>query len=147
MKRCTICNKADSSESHEIPLSNTMVICVDCYRERSWDVSRAIKNNIKERSSKYYKELSKEVLKERRVKNYGITSEDYDKMLLEQNNSCAICKVHLMDLKKTPNIDHCHSTGKVRGLLCNNCNFGLGFFKDNVDNMLEAILYLKKSQK
>ena len=74
---------------------------------------------------------------------YGITIEDYNKMFEKQNGKCAICKKHQSEFKKRLAIDHCHKEGHVRGLLCQPCNAGLGCFKDSVDNMLSAIMYLK----
>jgi hypothetical protein len=77
-------------------------------------------------------------------KTYGITPAQYDQMLAEQNAQCAICSA-----KKTGGrtklffIDHCHNTGRVRGLLCMRCNTGLGLFLDNPKFLLNAISYLK----
>lgn len=72
---------------------------------------------------------------------YKITKEDYDQMLLSQDFRCAICKrkpaYELL-------VDHCHKTGKVRGLLCKRCNSALGAFGDNVEGVMEAIAYLSK---
>ena len=72
---------------------------------------------------------------------YGITLDDYDRMLVEQNNCCAICKSpepgHLHF-----SVDHDHKTGKLRGLLCNNCNRGLGMLGDNVERIKRALEYL-----
>lgn len=73
-------------------------------------------------------------------KNYGITFEQYDAMFANQNGVCAICGS--AGGKKKLHVDHCHTTGKIRGLLCINCNHGLGHFKDNEKLMLEAIKYL-----
>lgn len=72
---------------------------------------------------------------------YDITYEDYEKMEKNQLGLCAICKTQ-------PNgrlyIDHDHTTNKVRGLLCQKCNSGLGMFKDNIQNLLNAINYLEQ---
>jgi len=59
---------------------------------------------------------------------FGITTKDYDKILFEQNNCCAICLSTSMGDKRSKNfhVDHCHATGKVRGLLCNDCNLAVG---------------------
>lgn len=76
---------------------------------------------------------------------YSITSEDYEIMLKEQNNCCAIC--NNPDPGRNHNIfmvDHNHETGKVRGLLCFSCNVGLGLFKDDPNIINSAILYLNK---
>ena len=82
----------------------------------------------------------RERAKERR---YGITQEQFDKMLIDQDNKCGICDIEFKNTKST-HIDHCHSTNKVRGLLCNGCNLALGQFNDNVDILNNAIKYLNK---
>lgn len=83
-----------------------------------------------------------------RLKNlYNITNEIFEEILELQNNCCKICN---NPFTKTGNsklcIDHCHTKGNVRGLLCNNCNAGLGMFKDSETNLQNAIEYLKKSK-
>lgn len=82
----------------------------------------------------------RERAKERR---YGITQEQFDKMLVDQNNMCKICGSKFKSSKDT-HIDHCHNQNRVRGLLCNKCNISLGQFEDNVDYMYNAIEYLEK---
>jgi len=77
-------------------------------------------------------------------KKYGITTEKYDKMLSEQDYKCYICHKHEDKLDRSLAVDHCHKTGKVRGLLCGNCNRFLGQIDDNV-NIAERLLnYLNK---
>lgn len=68
---------------------------------------------------------------------YGLNRNDYFKMLEESNDCCKICK-----RKSNLVVDHCHKTNKVRGLLCQQCNKGLGNFEDNVEVLSEAIKYL-----
>ena len=63
-------------------------------------------------------------------------------MLIDQNNSCAICNRHVNVLPKNLDVDHDHITGKVRGLLCGKCNMGLGYFQDNINIMDKAIQYI-----
>lgn len=76
---------------------------------------------------------------------YGITLQEYDNMLYEQGNGCAICgtKNDVVEGRRLA-IDHCHDTGKVRGILCARCNQALGLFCDSVDNLESAVQYLKK---
>lgn len=71
-------------------------------------------------------------------RRYGITAADADAMLLEQEGLCAIC-----GRAAAVHVDHDHSTGRVRGLLCFNCNGGLGQFKDRIDVLESAVDYLK----
>lgn len=75
-------------------------------------------------------------------KRFGITLEKYNEMRESQNYCCAICCKHETDSALDMAVDHCHSTGKVRGLLCKDCNAGLGHFKDNIDFLKSAIQYL-----
>lgn len=82
---------------------------------------------------------------ERFIKQWGISYDYYLEMLLEQGGVCAIC-FGLDKSNKNLSVDHDHSTGKVRGLLCGLCNSGLGMFKDNIDNIERAIEYLNKSR-
>lgn len=80
---------------------------------------------------------------ERRLpRKYGITADDYYLMFDEQNGKCAICEVKFDDV--TPHIDHCHSSGNVRGLLCKACNTAIGLFRDDTDALKAAIKYLEK---
>ncbi len=74
-------------------------------------------------------------------KDFGITLEDFRRMEAEQNGLCAICSKAETNGKRL-SVDHCHTTKKVRGLLCGNCNRGLGLFKDNQAYLKEAIKYL-----
>ena len=74
-------------------------------------------------------------------RHYGLTLEEYDQMLLDQNGVCAICFEPGYPL----NVDHDHSTGTVRGLLCIPCNQGVGHFRDNTKFLLNAVSYLEGS--
>lgn len=78
------------------------------------------------------------------VRTYGITLDDYNRMFAAQKGCCIICERHQIEFKRKLAIDHDHVTGKVRGLLCQGCNQGLGFFKDNVQLMKKAILYIEE---
>ena len=77
------------------------------------------------------------------IKKYGITKEYYYKLLKKQNEVCAICGKPEKTKKGLLHIDHCHLTGKVRGLLCANCNTGIGKFYEQIKYLESAIQYLK----
>ena len=72
---------------------------------------------------------------------YGLTPEDYELIVISHNNCCAICGVKPIKLY----IDHCHTNGHVRGLLCQQCNTMLGMAKDNTTTLRNAIKYLEKN--
>ena len=74
---------------------------------------------------------------------YNLTSEQREALLKDQGHACAICHTPLQFDGTLTHTDHCHTTGKVRGILCTNCNRGLGHFKDNTQTMKNAIDYLE----
>lgn len=85
---------------------------------------------------------------------YDISAEDYLAMAMRQNGACAICgRRPDRDKEAGPkrraaglSVDHCHATDKVRGLLCRECNWGLGHFKDSSDLLRLAAAYLERSR-
>ena len=101
--------------------------------------------NYKENPEKYKLSARKKLLK----RNYGLSLETYVDMLNKQSGVCAICgKSETQQSNKKGKIDslrvdHCHKTGKIRGLLCSKCNFGISQFGDDINLMNIAIKYLK----
>ena len=95
----------------------------------------------------YHNKGGKQKQKERAFKSlmtkYGITVDFYEQERIKQNYCCIICGEHeRMQPHKRLHVDHNHSTGEYRGLLCNTCNTGLGMFKDNVSLLTKAIEYI-----
>jgi hypothetical protein len=83
------------------------------------------------------------------MSKYGITLEEAQKMLADQHNSCALCKKEVQFLPGFSNaahIDHCHSSGKVRGILCGNCNTALGKLGDSVETIKNVLKYLEQGK-
>jgi hypothetical protein len=74
---------------------------------------------------------------------YGLTLADYERMLAEQGGGCAICRDGAPD-GQSLHVDHCHDAGVVRGLLCFNCNAGLGMFDHDVARLDAAVAYLRR---
>jgi hypothetical protein len=95
---------------------------------------------------KHGKSQTKEYDLESHMKrSYGLTFKDYETMLFNQNGVCAICSKEPPNThKKRLNVDHCHTTGKVRGLLCDACNRAIGLLKDSPDLLNKAISYLAR---
>ena len=89
----------------------------------------------KRRQTPKYKERMKEYMKlnHRKYNKYGYecSLELYNNLFVIQNGCCALCGKHQKDLKKNLAVDHCHTTGKIRGLLCITCNTHLGIFEIN----------------
>ena len=76
---------------------------------------------------------------------YNLEPEAKARMLLAQNNKCQICGYVFGQKTGDIKVDHCHKTNIVRGLLCNGCNSGIGFFKENIKSLEGAIAYLEKN--
>ena len=83
-------------------------------------------------------------------KAYGISLKDYNELLTKQNGKCSICGVdnngYYRKKLRAFAVDHCHTTSKIRGLLCSDCNTGIGLLKDNIDLLNNAIKYLNNSR-
>lgn len=73
-------------------------------------------------------------------RTYGISREQYEQMVADQKGKCAICRKFDNKL----HVDHCHTTGQIRGLLCGSCNRGLGLFRDDPAIMRRAITYAQR---
>lgn len=149
MKKCTLCLKElELSEfgPHKKGKDGKHSRCKFCQRTLARELRQKNLEKHCENVKKYQK-LNPDKTKNTKLKtSFSITLDEYNEMLIEQNESCAICKnkeTHMRNGKiRTLVVDHCHKTGKIRQLLCNNCNIGLGQFKDNVNLLNNAISYL-----
>lgn len=77
-------------------------------------------------------------------RKWGMTEDDYLAMFVKQEGRCVICRTHQDDLSKRLCIDHDHETGKIRELLCHNCNTGIGNLRDSTELLMAATKYLLK---
>jgi hypothetical protein len=97
-------------------------------------------------ATKEYRASDEYIAKElnnRFKKLYGITLDTYNFLLEEQKHCCATCGVSVKKLKRKLAVDHNHTTGKVRGLLCSNCNTALGLVQENKETLVSLISYLE----
>jgi hypothetical protein len=149
-KKCTKCFVVrDSSEYRKAPANKDGLQsrCKYCQNIEKEEWRKKNLDKVNKHAKEFYKR-DPERAKGRSIQKFfkGLSwLQSYDKyqsMLLEQNHTCAICKTH--DSKKSLAIDHCHKTGKVRGLLCHSCNVTLGRMKESVIYLESAIAYLKK---
>lgn len=135
MKHCYKCEKdKDFSEFHKNKAKS------DGYAD---ECKQCRKNKQKERLEQDYLGTR---LKERAAnlkRLFGMTLEEYEQKAAKQDNVCAICG-GLCKSGKRLAVDHNHTTGKIRDLLCGNCNGGLGKFQDDPELLLKAAEYLRK---
>lgn len=101
-------------------------------RNLSWRAKNKEKLDISSKKYQYQKKSN--------LKKYGLTLERYNDICKEQDNKCIICTNPTEILV----VDHCHKSGNIRGLICFYCNTGLGYFKDEIETLKRAILYLQK---
>jgi hypothetical protein len=100
---------------------------------------------VRAKSRSYYNPITSKVSSWRNAGIKNMTYDRYLQMLESQNNCCAICGLHKDTFQKQLAVDHDHKTGEPRGLLCLNCNNGLGKLKDSVELLEKAINYLKQT--
>ena len=120
------------------------------YREKNKEAIKEYREKNKEQIAAQRKEYNEKNKEQKaaywREKKYGLSSEDYKNMLDEQNDKCKICLTSftILDTKHI-HVDHCHTTNKIRGILCGMCNLGLGHFKDDIQKLTKAINYLQEN--
>lgn len=114
-------------------------------RKERYKNDENFRNEIREKV-KRYQDGHPEMRLAQRVKQYGLTLDDYKELQKKQNGKCAICGAEIGNSEGDRlYVDHNHKTGKVRGILCSNCNIGIGKFHDNISLLKRAIEYLEKT--
>ncbi len=98
------------------------------------------KENIKLRAKNFDKLNLKSHLKTK----YDLTIDEYNILLENQGNRCAICNKHRSSFNERLAVDHCHETLQVRGLLCRRCNVGIGMFFEEEELLIGALMYINK---
>jgi len=112
-----------------------------CQQYPKGELSPNWKHGFADKSHPEYKRYQREAFD--RFK-YNLEPEHKQALLDKQNGCCAICNYKFGQKKGDIKVDHCHTSGAVRGLLCDLCNRGFGYFKDNVDSFKNAINYLTR---
>ena len=132
-------NQVSKMKDSRRPQNNFYLTCKEC---KKISTKKSIKKMGDSYPQKWY------ALK----RDHGLTKKEYEDMLIKQDNKCAICKKSEVIKSRNNNkiknlcVDHCHKTDKIRGILCHSCNTSLGGFKDSIEYLKSAILYLKASQ-
>lgn len=151
MKKCTKCKLSkDINEFGPTKSTKTglMSWCRSCCREYGRNHYKQNSERLIKQTTEYNrknKENRKKIIRKNHlIKTFGITPNDYNLILKSQNGVCLICRGLQKNTSINLAVDHCHVTGKVRGLLCDSCNNGLGRFKDNPELLIKAAEYLKR---
>lgn len=107
--------------------------CKDCWKDIT-----ALRRNGPKREIELRQRQNRHL-----IRNFNITIEKYEQILESQNGNCAICGTN-PDYKRRLSVDHDHATGRIRGILCENCNRALGQFKDSAGILRNAIKYIER---
>ena len=132
MKICTKCNlEKPLGDYHKARKNQSKLrtVCKTCTNQQNREAHHKNRNRNRNSRFKYL---------------YKITLEEYNTMFTAQEGKCLGCKKHQTQLQTRLCVDHCHKTGKVRGLLCNPCNRGLGLLYDSPEILENLIAYLKR---
>lgn len=136
-KKCTRCGEHKPRADfypHAVAKNGVSAWCKECTKNVALEKQKADKAGVK--------------LINRRAKlkkAFGLTVQQYDEMLVEQGGRCALCGSDFPGGRGRFVVDHCHDTGKIRGLLCNLCNVGLGALRDSPQLLQKAIHYLGRN--
>lgn len=117
--------------------------CKECTKSKVRENYKENKEHYLAYMKEYREKNSEELYRNKSAYRFGVSREEIDNLLDQSDGRCEICKKFP---KKRLNIDHCHETGKLRGLLCGYCNKGIGYLQDNVDNLSAAIDYLNATR-
>ena len=117
-----------------------MSYCIPCGTVRLMKWREENRGKYRAIARRHYHKDVRRTKNSRLKRSYGLTTEDLERMTAEQGGRCASCG----DVKAL-HVDHCHRSGKVRGLLCSLCNVGIGFFRDDPERLKAAIAYLNRS--
>lgn len=135
MPECKNCKEVKEVEGFHKNRGKPSTVCKICVRKREKEFYNNPENKITKRTS---------TLK----RKYGLDYKVYQELLVQQDFSCLICTKKLVEFGEkavTPHVDHCHTTGIVRGILCCYCNSLLGRFKDDITLFQNAIKYLTEN--
>lgn len=101
------------------------------------------KDKIDQKAKDWYENNKERYVNNALLRKYGVTLEQYNLLRAQQDFRCAVCNMHETDVGKKMFVDHDHSTGKIRKLLCTRCNVGIGMLQDNPDIMECAAKYIR----
>ena len=132
-KKCTKCKQIKDLSlffKDKQKKDNLSSQCKECITKQTIDYSKKNRENTKFHQLKF---------------STGVDKKLYFDLLSLQNNKCAICETEFGTTNKKFSVDHCHKTNLIRGLLCVRCNFGIGYFLDDILSLQNAIKYLQNN--
>ena len=148
-------NHINAYRSINVNIYPTTKTCSKCHQDKSLeDFTRQkrgrygrmaqCKHCVTEYQREYNKtDAGKKSASNRKIRyRFGVSDEEWTKMFNEQNGCCKICGRHHTEFDRQLSVDHCHKTGKIRGLLCGSCNRAIGLLGDSKELLIKAANYL-----
>jgi hypothetical protein len=139
--KCKIDKKRISFRKDSAKKNGLRSVCIEC--DYTSQKTYRKQPHIMARDKAYNKARYPHKAEQALLRKYNLTKDEYNNLLEKQLNRCAICLLEISG--RNIHTDHSHTTGKVRGLLCQKCNMGLGCYKDNVNLLQKAIEYLSNA--
>ena len=147
---CNSCNSIKQREWYKKNGERAKVTANTSYHKRKSTISTRRKE-LRQLNPEIHRQKQKDRYNPLKAKEYAwkaagiqdMSIERYNDLKLVQNDSCAICGTHQDNLKRSLNVDHDHSSGKPRGLLCDACNRAIGYLKESEEIIINALNYLK----
>ena len=148
LKLCSNCKEKKelvmfSKNKHTKDGLNTWCKACNAILAKSWRKVESNKERVKQWRSNNIEKCTAHARKSNLNIKYNMSIKEYNVLLEAQNNKCLLCSKSPEDNGKALSVDHDHQTGKIRGLLCDNCNKGIGFLKENIETLKNAIRYLE----
>lgn len=141
-RKCRLCQLVKLSREFRVnrshPSAYLCTLCKACEAAQSRQWRNKNMEKVKKSNTGSWRKAT--------LRRLGISEQDFQTMRIAQNGVCAICGGGPVGRNKVLSIDHCHTTGRVRGLLCGRCNVGLGQFNDCSYLLDKASAYLKKNE-
>jgi hypothetical protein len=146
-KTCTKCKQEKTLENFYTRSSGALrKDCISCCSKRNKEYYLSNKKQVTE-TNKKWAQKNKDKIRDTKLKSkFGITLEKKNQLFNSQGKCCAICRATRNNKDRDWDVDHCHKTGVVRGILCSNCNRALGLFQDDPIVLLNAHQYLNQKQ-
>lgn len=141
----TPCPKCGSKEKYTVN-SSCRPCSVEKGKKKLADPSLMSQYRTPEKKKKWKaknQDRVKDIKRKHQLKKFGMTPDDYNKMLHEQEGKCKICGKGIKENQQSLAVDHCHKTNKIRGLLCGPCNRGIGLLQDNPKIIENALRYVQ----
>ena len=144
-RRCKSCHKLDTSERRRRNPEPNRKAAKRWYHASEKNRQRSIQTSV-DWQKRNRERASLNAFKRSLLENYGLSYAEYERMFDEQEGLCKICQEPSTRKSGRLDVDHCHETGQIRGLLCSPCNTAIGLLRENSELFAAALQYLEDAK-